>query len=228
MARKSSVAARAAGSAGGADAVPGAAAAPAAAASAATGTATAAAQDDGPDYAAPDVLLVRQPAQLKALADDLRSRIVVLLRDRSRSTTELADKLGIPKGTAAHHVKVLEKAGLIRVVRTRQVRAVTERYYGRTARLFLFESEDPEGAKDVRNIVAAGLRIAADEILPLDPADDDAIGCSGVLRIRLAHEDATRFNRRLDRLMSEFRAAEDPDGEPYGLAIAMYRRAVDA
>jgi DNA-binding transcriptional ArsR family regulator len=181
----------------------------------------------GPDYEAPDVLLVRQPEQLKALADDLRSRIVVLLRERARSTTELADKLGHPKGTVAHHVKVLEKAGLIRVVRTRKVRAVTERHYGRTARLFLFESEDPEGAEDVRNIVAAGLRIAAEEILPGND-DDRHIGCSGVLRIRLNRDDAVRFNRRLDRLMTEFRKAEDPDGEPYGLAIAMYRRKTDA
>jgi DNA-binding transcriptional ArsR family regulator len=190
--------------------------------------AAAVALEHGPDYAAPDVLLVRQPVQLKALADDLRSRIVILVRERARSTTELADKLGHPKGTVAHHVKVLEKAGLIRVVRTRKVRAVTERYYGRTARLFLFESEDPEGAEDVRNIVAAGLRIAADEILPLQAADHDGIGCSGVLRIRLNRDDAVRFNRRLDRLMTEFRQAEDPDGEAYGLAIAMYRRETDA
>jgi len=182
----------------------------------------------GPDYEAPDVLLVRQPEQLKALADDLRSRIVILLRERARSTTELADKLGHPKGTVAHHVKVLEKAGLIRVVRTRKVRAVTERYYGRTARLFLFESEDPEGAADVRNIVAAGLRIAADEILPPEATDHDGIGCSGVLRIRLRRNDAVRLNRRLDRLMTEFRQAEDPDGDAYGLAIAMYRRETDA
>ena len=54
-------------------------------------------------------------------------KIVVLLRERAHSTTELAEKLGLPKGTVGHHVKVLEKAGLIRVVRTRKVRALTER-----------------------------------------------------------------------------------------------------
>jgi DNA-binding transcriptional ArsR family regulator len=182
----------------------------------------------GPDYDAADVLVVREPEQLKALADDLRSRIVVLLREHARSTTELAEKLGLPKSTVGHHVKVLEKAGLIRVVRTRKVRALTERYYGRTARLFLYESQDGTNAEDVRNIVAASLRIAAEEILPLDFSDEDSQSCSGALRIRLNRDDAARFNRRLDRLMNEFRAAEDPTGEPYGLAIAMYRRAPDA
>ncbi|MHB8470547.1 MAG: ArsR/SmtB family transcription factor, partial [Gaiellaceae bacterium] len=84
-----------------------------------------------PDYEADDVLVVSATEQLRALGDDLRSRIVVLLRERATSTTELAEKLGLPKGTVGHHVKVLEKAGLVRVVRTRQVRAVTEKYYGR-------------------------------------------------------------------------------------------------
>lgn len=180
------------------------------------------------DYDAADVLIVRAPAQLKALADELRSRIVVLLRERARSITELAEKLDLPKGTVGHHVKVLEKAGLIKVVRTRKVRALTESYYGRTARLFLYESQDQSGAGDVRDIVAASLRVAADEILPLDDADPGAIACSGVLRVRLSAEDAQRFNRRLDRLMKEFADAEDPKGTPFGLALAMYRRDTDA
>ena len=142
MARKTSVAAPAAGSAGSGTAVPdGASADP----------------GPGPDYEAADILVVRAPAQLKALADDLRSRIVILLRERARSTTELAEKLGLPKGTVGHHIKVLEGAGLIRVVRTRRVRAVTEKYYGRTARLFLYESSDAANADDVRNIVAASI-----------------------------------------------------------------------
>ena len=181
----------------------------------------------GADYDAPDVLVVRRPDQLKALADELRGRIVVMLRERAQSVSELAARLKMPKGTVAHHVKVLESAGLVRVVRTRRVRALTEKYYGRTARLFLYESADAGGYEDVRNIVAVSLRIAADEILPL-PDEEDAAACSGVLRVRLNHADARRFNRRLDRLMNEFRTADDPAGEPYGLAVALYRRTPDA
>src|SRR5437879_4463484 len=39
------------------------------------------------DYEADDVLVVREPEQLKALGDDLRSKIVILLRDRASPTT---------------------------------------------------------------------------------------------------------------------------------------------
>ena len=80
---------------------------------------------DGHDYAAKDTLVVADPKQLKALADPLRTQLIQLLRDRARSTQELAEELSTPKGTVAHHLKVLESAGLIRVVRTRKVRAMT-------------------------------------------------------------------------------------------------------
>jgi DNA-binding transcriptional ArsR family regulator len=178
-----------------------------------------------PDYDAVDVLVVREPEQLRALGDDLRAKIVVLLRERAASTTELAEKLGLPKGTVGHHLKVLEKAGLIRVVRTRKVRALTERYYGRTARLFLFKSTDDADGEGVRDVAAASLRTAAEEMLPSTGADPAAFA---VLRVRLTAEDAHRFDRRLAKLSRDFRAADNPEGEPYGLAVALYRRAPDA
>ena len=178
-----------------------------------------------PDYEAPDVLVVQEPEQLRALGDDLRTRIVVLLRENAHSITELAESLGLPKGTVGHHVKVLEKAGLVRVVRTRQVRALTERYYGRTARLFLFKSTDDAGGEDVRNVAAASLRTAAAEMLP--PDDDDRTTFA-VLRMRLSDADARRFARRLERFERDFIAANDPKGKPFGLIATLFRRAPDA
>jgi DNA-binding transcriptional ArsR family regulator len=59
------------------------------------------------------VLTVEDPTQLRALADPLRAKIVILLKQRAASTTELAGVLDTPKGTVGHHLKVLEKAGLI-------------------------------------------------------------------------------------------------------------------
>jgi DNA-binding transcriptional ArsR family regulator len=178
------------------------------------------------DYEAQDVLVVREPEQFRALGDDLRSKIVLLLRDRAYSTTELAEKLGLPKGTVGHHLKVLEKAGLVQVVRTRQVRAVTEKFYGRVARLFIFESTDADG-EDIRNLVAAALRRVAEEMSPAAIGDDD-LTTFGVVRARLTDADAKRLSRRLKKVIDDFRAAESADGKEYGLAAAQYRRAVDA
>ena len=89
-----------------------------------------------PDYDLPDRVVVTAPAELRALADPVRSTILDLVLERAATVTELATALGRPKSTVAHHVGVLVKAGMLKVVRTRRVRAIEERYYGRTAREF--------------------------------------------------------------------------------------------
>lgn len=167
------------------------------------------------------MLVVQDPRQLRALADGLRSRIVSLLRERAASTTELAAALETPKGTVGHHLKVLESAGLVHVVRTRKVRALTEKYYGRVARVFVLKS-DESMPEDLRGgtIAAMMLRQAADELMT---ASTDERETSGLLSIPLKPGDRKRFERRLNRLVADFQRAQDPDGEPHALAFALYR-----
>jgi predicted ArsR family transcriptional regulator len=173
------------------------------------------------DYEAEDVLLVRDPEQLRALGGELRARIITLLNERAASTTELAATLGIAKGTAAHHLKVLEHAGLIRVVATRRIRAVTERYYGRVARLFVLQIDDTtKGFVSGGALAAAMLRNAAEEILPADV--EAARVTAGLSHARLRPTDARRIGKRLNRIFAAIADADDPEGEPYGLAAALY------
>jgi DNA-binding transcriptional ArsR family regulator len=172
------------------------------------------------DYEAPETLVVSEPAQLRALGDEVRGRIVALLRERATSASELSGLLSIPKGTVGHHLKVLERAGLVHVVRTRQVRAVTEKYYGRVARLFLLKSTDEQDDELVFGAGASALRTAAAEL-----AAAPEVAMHGLLRVRLTAPDVKRFNRRLDRLVEDVMAAESAEGEPWGVAAAMYRLA---
>src|SRR6266536_5552624 len=87
-----------------------------------------------PDYELADQIIVTEPAQLRAMADPLRATILDLLLERAATVAELAAAVGRPKSTVAHHVNVLLDVGMLRVVRTRRVRAIDERYYGRTDR----------------------------------------------------------------------------------------------
>jgi DNA-binding transcriptional ArsR family regulator len=160
------------------------------------------------------VLVVSEPDQLKALANDLRTKIVSILRRHAASTQELSRELGLPKGTVGHHLKVLERAGLIRVVRTRKVRAVTEKFYGRVAKLFLYQAEDPA---DARALGAAALRQAADEL-----AASPEKATFGLIAARRTPPEARRFERRLDKLVDDFRTCESPDGTSYRLTVAMF------
>jgi DNA-binding transcriptional ArsR family regulator len=174
---------------------------------------------DGRDYEAEDTLIVADPVQHRAMADPFRTQLIQLLRDRARSTQEIAEELSVPKGTVGHHLKVLESAGLIRVVRTRKVRAVTEKFYGRTARLFLYQTEDPA---DGRAISAVTLRQAANEV-ELAPF---ATGF-GLVRARLTKKDMDRFERRVMKLLDDFRAADKPGGASSSLTVGIWSTEMD-
>jgi DNA-binding transcriptional ArsR family regulator len=173
-----------------------------------------------PDYELDDVLVVEEPEKLRALGDVTRGRIIALLNQRAASTTELATALSMPKGTVGHHVKVLEKAGLVRVVRTRKVRALTERYYGRVARLFVLKAEPEDKYLPGGALTAMMLRQAAEEAV-MSNADEG--GESAIVRLRLRDRDYARFHRRLVTLLADVRAAEDPSGDLRVLAFALFR-----
>ena len=97
---------------------------------------------DVPDYPLAETVRASTSEQLKALADPLRTTLLHLLAERAATTTELAEAVGRPKGTIDHHLKVLQRAGLVDVVRTRRVRALTERFWGRTGRTIIVERSD--------------------------------------------------------------------------------------
>jgi DNA-binding transcriptional ArsR family regulator len=166
------------------------------------------------------VIEVRDEEQLRAMADSTRRRILSLLRERAASTTELAETLGQPKGTVAHHVKVLEDASLIRVVRTRKVRALTERYYGRLARLYRIVADDVE-PYDPASLGALILRQAADEVAA-DAGQGDDPSTLVAVHARVPLKDARRFAQRLEELASDFQAYDDGAERVFGFVAGVY------
>src|SRR5919199_6126302 len=102
-----------------------------------------------PDYDLADRIALTTPAQVKAISHPLRTTILGLLHERAATVSELAVAVERPKSTVAHHVKVLAEAGLVQVVRTRRVRAIEERFYGRTAQMFYVAVERSAQGEDM-------------------------------------------------------------------------------
>ena len=165
------------------------------------------------DYDIDDFVTADRPEQLKALGAPIRLAILTLLLERAATTTHLAAALGKPKGTVGYHLKVLEGAGLIRVVRTRQVRAMTEKYYGRVGRTIVYGATPERGEKLFM------LREAMDEIA-LD--DEAALPMFTLRRIRLSEEAAVEFSRRIWELAEEFVALPRSGDRMYGLLAGIY------
>ena len=171
-----------------------------------------------PDYELTDRLEVTAPEQLRAVADPLRATILDLLLERAATVAELAAAVKRPKSTIAHHVNVLVAAGLLRVVRTRRVRAIDERFYGRTARTFMVGVVSRPG-EDPTTVHANALSVAAAESVPAHEADD----LRSVLRhARLPAGSARDFWNRVEELSREFAQLPRSGDTVYGFAAGLY------
>jgi len=172
--------------------------------------------DHSPDYDLPETLELTERAQYRALFEDTRARIVQLLLERAATTSELAEALGRPKGTVGHHLKVLEAAGLVHVVRTRRVRALEARYYGRTARVFLFQ-EIGEAVGEPQRVLAR----AADEVRAAAGATDVPL-TANQRYARLPAARAEEWKRRLDELLVELTREPAAGDTTFSVVVALY------
>lgn len=170
-----------------------------------------------PDYDLESTLSVEEPAQFKALFEETRLAIVDLLLERAATIKELAETLNKPKGTIGHHVSALEDAGLIRVVRTKMVRAIEAKYYGRTARTYLIAEKAESGIDLAPDHF---LQSAANEFARVE---DPSVGIMSTLRYaRIPDDRADEWVKRLGDLAQEFTAERRGGETTFGLLLAIY------
>src|SRR5271154_6331421 len=168
-----------------------------------------------PDYDLADLRVVSSPRELRAMAHPVRATILDLLLGRAATVSELAAAVGRPASTVAHHVGVLADAGMLKVVRTRRVRAIDERFYGRTARAYYVGVIRPEQARMLTN----DLSVAAAESGPAHEADD----LRAVIRhARIPRERAVEFWDRVVELTHEFTRLPRSGDTVYGFAAGLY------
>ena len=167
-----------------------------------------------PDYDLAHSVTADTPKQLKAIAEPVRSLILDLVLERAATVTELADALDRPKSSIAYHVDVLVDAGLLQVVRTRKVRSIDERFYGRTGRTIIIgNTPTPEGA--VRQDFLAEAQAEA------------VVGEPGQMRSTMRHaripaQRASEFFDRVAELAEEFTTLERDGDVVFGFVAAVY------
>lgn len=170
-----------------------------------------------PDYDLPEAVDVATPAQLRAIADPLRSAILDLVLERAATVAELASAVGRPNSTVAHHVNVLMKAGMLRVVRTRRVRAMEERYYGRTGRTLNIGAIRRPG--DPATVCVNQLTLAAEQSMPAHEADTLY---STMRHVRIPQALASEFWRRVESLVREFGQLPRSGDTVYAFVAGLY------
>ncbi len=175
----------------------------------------AAVHQDVPDYDLEERRVVTSTAEVRAMFHPLRGTLLDLLLERAATVGELAAALGRPPSTVAYHVGVLFDAGLLTVVRTRKIRAVEARYYGRTARLFQVGRLEAGQLEDVTNLLAE----AAAESAPAHDADR----LRAIHRhVRIPHARADEFWERVLALAGEYSVLPRGGDTAYAFVAALY------
>ena len=162
-------------------------------------------------------------AKYKALADRTRTRILGIIQNEPATAKQIAERLKIAPGTAAHHLHVLEDAGLAKVVARRQVRGIIAKYYTRTARIFEYVPLESvtEEQRNADMIVSHVRDEVAEAMGDFGP---DAMLTDGLARVRLSREHVDRFVEQLSALFEAFSTEPpDPDGQVYSMGIALFR-----
>ena len=165
------------------------------------------------DYELDEIVNASTNAQMKAVADDTRMDILNLLLEKAATVSQLAEVLGKPKGTVGYHAKVLEDAGLIRVVRTNKVRAMTEKYYGRVGRTIKFTG--PVSKDDPLWFVHEALK-------PMTLDEDHALPMFTSRAARIPIERAIEFSERIMEVAREFIELPREGDTMYGFVAGVY------
>jgi DNA-binding transcriptional ArsR family regulator len=158
-------------------------------------------------------LLVLDVDQARLLADRTRKDIVVLLTERPATTQQIAAAMGRPKGSIGYHLKILEGAGIIEVVRTRKVRAMTEKYYARVARTYVFPHMTDE--KGTTNYIVEALE-------EMRPAAEDEHAFMTLRHARIDEDHAAEFAEELLAIAERFALGPRSGSTVHGLLIGLY------
>jgi DNA-binding transcriptional ArsR family regulator len=160
---------------------------------------------------ASDLLDVTDAEQLRVLGHPARMRLLLSLGADGATVSQLSARLGTNKGNVAHHLAVLERAGLVRRGRTRTVRGGTEQYFERVAR----RVRTPGGAASGHT--TAMLQAVAEEVYaaPGDPL-------LHLRRLRMTPQRAAALAAHLDRLVADLPEGRASDPE-VSVLVGLYR-----
>jgi DNA-binding transcriptional ArsR family regulator len=187
-----------------------------------------------PEVGEPDEVFELDDLDLLAhMTNPVRGAVLRRLKE-PRTVAQVADALQVPVTRLYHHVNKLEQAGLIRVVATRQVAAVTERRYQASGRSFriarsLLETSDERelslALSALFDVAKLGFQRTVESGTYHDAERLDEHSFLSLGDLALSPERHRELVKRLAALVDEFRSdldLDDPAAELVALFIAAY------
>lgn len=173
---------------------------------------------------------LRATQELRALAHPLRLRLVEHFARGPRTTMQVAAEMGEPPTRLYHHVNALERAGILRLQSTRQVRGTTEKYFEVAKRkLGLMRARDvtPGARASLRGLATVVFDEAREELLAsiADPGsltkDNSPIALRMLLAVPRSHQ--KRLRRRImatvKAIQRELKGSDKKSAEGWALTL---------
>jgi DNA-binding transcriptional ArsR family regulator len=179
----------------------------------------------------PTLYTLESIEQMRAMADDLRLRILQVLAHSAMTVTEVGRQLAVPANKTHYHVRELERVGLVRQVETRERGGVLEKYFRAVARDFnvpstlLRGATDDEGLALVGNMLQSlvqGFLRAAGGALKQPEESRDSIGVSAA-SLWLTRDEHREVMQRITALLDPYIQPRDiPGAREHTFALLAY------
>jgi DNA-binding transcriptional ArsR family regulator len=155
-------------------------------------------------------------AEARALSHPLRLRIIRLCLDEPLTNREIAARLGQEPATVLYHVRTLEKNDfLVRQPERRGRRGAREVPYLSTRKSITLDLGLDAG------VDVAILDATRAELIEAGP---ESVLTFSRLGIRLPPGAVDTVVGRIEELVNDYRAAEDPTGQPVALLVLFHRQ----
>ncbi|MFI4854700.1 MAG: ArsR/SmtB family transcription factor [Phycisphaerales bacterium JB065] len=163
------------------------------------------------------VFHVRDPEHFEAIGSPVRLTVLEFFRSRGpMAVAELAELMGRPADGLYHHLKKLERAGVVRAVATRQRGKQIERVYDATADEYRL-SENAEQFVRIWRLISSHAERNLAEGLAAGVTRFGGAGRNSTMRIETAQLDdagAAEVLEHIEAIRAIFsRAREEPRGE---------------
>lgn len=183
-----------------------------------------------------ETMMLKDLAQIKIFAHPLRARLVEIFAEKPMTAKQAAVVIGQKPTKLYHHVEALERVGLIKLVKTQKKRGTLEKYYRTVAKRFTIDSSvfdmtsnKKEMLGEFRSMFANMLDNTMREI---SEGISDKLICPGKeerqatlvrKRIRTTPDKIEKINKKIQKLVEEFVAANDKKGDVgYALTLVFY------
>ncbi len=169
----------------------------------------------------PETYAIESIEQVRAMADELRIRIVDQLTLQPMTVTQVGEALGIAPNKAHYHVRELERVGLVRLVETREKGGILEKYYRAVAKNFqvpdeLLNTSSPDeliaAVNEFIQVVNAGLLAAMRREMQQGTHGEEVIGMS-TAAFWATNEEAKALDRQINALFEPYLKQRGVAGE---------------